>query len=311
MEEAWIGKYSAHVSKDRSWPSYNRPPASSWKTWQKWVTKALLSRGRHLKHPLGSWLFWDDLWQWYASREGQLYSLLDGIWYSHKQISKRNGRPLFEKDAQVCDPPLQPLRTTVYFKGDRIVVTGSDVINVAPMFRPHSFKEYMSNLSELAWCTYSLEAACDGKKLVKALITGTSATGMAVSDGSYKDTYGTAAWTIGTEDEENLLSGRAVCPGDPEDQSSYRSELTGLYAILAITHQLCEYYNVEEGYIEIGCDGQSALQTALEHEPFLSKDLPDYDLIGAIYSLRKSSRISWSFKHEKGHQDDHSTELDT
>jgi thiamine phosphate synthase YjbQ (UPF0047 family) len=118
-------------------------------------------------------------------------------------------------------------------------------------------------------------------------------------------------WTIGTEDEENLLSGRAVCPGGPEDQSSYRSELTGLYAILAITHQLCKYYNVEEGYIEIGCNGQSALQTALEHEPFLSKDLPDYDLIGAIYSLRKSSRISWSFKHVKGHQDDHSTELDT
>jgi len=122
-EEAWIGKYSAHASKDRSWPSYNRPPASSWKTWQKWVNKAFLSRGRHLKHPLGSWLHWDDLWQWYASREGQLHSLLDGIWYSHEQISKRNGRPLFKKDAQVCDPPFQPLYTTVYFKGDRIVVT--------------------------------------------------------------------------------------------------------------------------------------------------------------------------------------------
>jgi hypothetical protein len=109
--------------------------------------------------------------------------------------------------------------------------------------------EYMTTISELAWCTYSLEAACDGKKLVEALMTGTSAIVMAVSDGSYKDTYGSAAWTIGTEDKENLLSGRAVCPGGPEDQSSYRSELTGLYAILAVTHQLYEYYNVEEGYI--------------------------------------------------------------
>jgi hypothetical protein len=51
----------------------------------------------------------------------------------------------------------------------------------------------MTNLSEMAWCTYSLEAACDRKKLVEALTTGTSATVMAVSDGSYKDTYWTAA----------------------------------------------------------------------------------------------------------------------
>jgi hypothetical protein len=117
-EEAWTGKYSAHVSKDQSWPAYNRPSASSWKTWQKWVTKAFLSRGHRLKHPLGSWLHWDERRQWYTSREGQLHSLLDRIWYSHELILKCNGRSLFKKDAQVCDTISQPLRTTVYFKGD-------------------------------------------------------------------------------------------------------------------------------------------------------------------------------------------------
>jgi hypothetical protein len=32
--------------------------------------------------------------------------------------------------------------------------------------------------------------------------------------------------------------------------------------------------------------------------------------VGAIYTLRRASKIVWSFRHIKGHQDDHSTDLD-
>jgi hypothetical protein len=64
------------------------------------------------------------------------------------------------------------------------------------------------------------------------------------------------------------------------------------------------------GSIEIGCDGKSALQTALEYEPILSDDLPDFDILGAIYYLRTQSRINWSFRHVKGHQDQQGIDLD-
>ncbi len=101
-----------------------------------------------------------------------------------------------------------------------------------------------------------------------------------------------------------------VCPGDANTHSSYQSELTGLYVILAITNHLCNYYNINEGSIEIGCDGLSALQSAFDHGLYLSSDMPDYDLIGAIYHLRKSSKISWSYRHVKGHQDDVISDLD-
>lgn len=132
---------------------------------------------------------------------------------------------------------------------------------------------------------------------------------IAVSDGSFKDTFGTAAWTIGTEQDGQLIAGRAVCPGGSEHQSSYRSELAGLYVILAMTHQLCLYHRIEAGQIEIGCDGLSALQTALESFPSLSTDVPDYDLLGAIFHLRRLSKITWSYRHVKGHQDDQSSDL--
>jgi hypothetical protein len=133
---------------------------------------------------------------------------------------------------------------------------------------------------------------------------------MAVSDGSYKDLFGTAAWTIGTDDTEHIISGRAICPGGPEAQSAYRSELTGLYSILAILHQVCLYFDVPEGNVQIGCDGLSALQNAFEKGPLLSTDYPDYDLLGAIYHLRKISKVTWTHRHIRGHQDDHSEDLD-
>jgi hypothetical protein len=149
-----------------------------------------------------------------------------------------------------------------------------------------------------------------GLELLEALQTGLSASVIAVSNGSFKETYGTAAWTIGTEDQCDIISGKAICPGGAQDQSAYRSELTGLYAILAVVNQLCIFYEVQEGHVEIGCDGSSAFRMALAQDPILTFNPPDYDIIGAIYSLRIQSKVTWTLHHMKGHQDDISDELD-
>jgi len=52
--------------------------------------------------------------------------------------------------------------------------------------------------------------------------------------------------------------------------------------ILVVVNQLCIFYEVQEGNEEIGCDGSSALRTALARDPILTSDPPDYDIIGAI-----------------------------
>jgi hypothetical protein len=308
-EDAWAGQYLHNPLKDQAWPQYKRPPASHWRIWQHWVSKAFLSRGRRLRHPLGTWLTWDEHWPWYISQEGDLYSLQGGKWYSHSRIIRCNRLPVFHKEAQECTTPADPFRATVYFKGERIICTGSDKITPSYSLQPVSFQDHLY-ASDLSWCLYSLELKNDGKDLADAIVSGSDVSIIAVSDGSFKDTFGTAAWTIGTETEEHLIAGKAICPGGPDHQSSYRSELTGLYAILAITNQMCLYFDIKEGHIEIGCDGQSALQTAFEYEPILSADLPDFDILGAIYYLRKQSRITWSFRHVKGHQDEQGIDLD-
>jgi hypothetical protein len=146
--------------------------------------------------------------------------------------------------------------------------------------------------------------------IASAIQSGLQGSIMAVSDGLFKDCHGTAAWTIGTPDHSQFISGQVVCPGSTNDHSSYRSELTGLYVILSITNQLCDYYGITEGSIEIGCDGLSALQTSFDHEPYLTSDVSNYDMIGAIYHMRKISKVTWTYRHVKGHQDDNGLDLD-
>jgi len=72
-------------------------------------------------------------------------------------------------------------------------------------------------------------------KLLESLREGST---MAISDGSYKDAFGTAAWTIGDPDTVSLISGRAICPGEATDHDSYRSELACIYSIMAETNFL-------------------------------------------------------------------------
>jgi hypothetical protein len=169
-----------------------------------------------------------------------------------------------------------------------------------------TFFEFLKAKTGLDWCTDDLVVAPDCTELV----LGTKAGLTAISDGSFKNTWGTAAWTIGITEHKQYISGQVVCPGGADAHSSYRSELTGLYVILAIMNHFCEYYQIEEGSIEIGCDGLSALQTSFDQGLNLLSDIPDYDLIGAIYHMRKTSKVLWSYHHVKGHQDDEGSDLD-
>ncbi len=66
---------------------------------------------------------------------------------------------------------------------------------------------------------------------------------------------------------------------------------------------LCQYYNITQGSIEIGCDGKAALVKVFGNNP-INLDDPNFDLLSAIQKLKHSSQIHWTFRHIKGHQDD-------
>jgi hypothetical protein len=195
---------------------------------------------------------------------------------------------MFEHISEACDKPLPALPATVYNKRSRIVCTGYHTIILVEPTPLVSFKECLLLQNTISWCLYKLQVSQDIRLMIDAIKEGLA---IAVSDGSYKDKFGTAAWTIGTAEQPGYISGRATCPGAEGDHSSYRSELSGIHSIMVVIQRLCTYFEVTEGQVELSCIGQSALQSAFEKGTAIVTDATDYDLVTAILSMRRVSTI--------------------
>jgi hypothetical protein len=130
-------------------------------------------------------------------------------------------------------------------------------------------------------------------------------TAIAVSDGSFKDTYGTAAWVLEGDSSDGRIVGRVIAPGNDVDHSAYRSELSGILAVMIMVKHICEHHKIKEGAVELACDGLSAIDKAFSYVSLLHIDEPDFDLIAAIKHQWRYSPILWKVRHVRGHQDKH------
>jgi len=90
-----------------------------------------------------------------------------------------------------------------------------------------------------------------------------------------------AAWVYyHNETNKTLGSGQLVTPGYPEDQSSYRRELSGLYGIAATITEMASFHDLSGGSITVTCDGESALHRCFK--PWASNPLAKhFDIIQA------------------------------
>jgi hypothetical protein len=189
-------------------------------------------------------------------------------------VIRRNRLPTFEHISEACEEPSPAFPATVYDKGSRIICTGHhSILSVDPIPQV-SFKEFLLSQKTISLCLYKLQVSQDIGLLVGAINEGLA---IVVSDGSYKDKFGTVAWTIGTVEQTGYISGRATCPGAEGNHSSYRSRLSGIYSIMVVMQRLCTYFEVPEGQVELSCDGQSALQSAFEKGVTIVTGVTDYD----------------------------------
>jgi hypothetical protein len=124
----------------------------------------------------------------------------------------------------------------------------------------------------------------------------------AVSDGSSKDGFGSAAWIIVFFD--GVLSAGFKVPGNPEDQDSYRSEMSGLHAIVSIIRSATRIFHLSKVHAHIACDGESALKRAFYNSrPSGFRD-SHWDLLTLLQQQVKGMpqlRLEWH--HVAGHQD--------
>ena len=106
------------------------------------------------------------------------------------------------------------------------------------------------------------------------------------------------------------FAGSCITPSQPSDQSTYHSELTGIFGIITIMDAVCQYHGIGMGWIEMACDGLSALEQATIDSNIVNPKYPQFDLVLTIYKAIHHSPLVWTFCHVKGHQDDWDIELD-
>jgi len=149
--------------------------------------------------------------------------------------------------------------------------------------------------------TWKLEVETIGKEqaVVEAITQGTA---LAVSDGSFKEGRGAAAWTIEGRMANNKITGACLVPGTAEDHSAFRSELMGILGVLLTAHHILMDYSQVQGTLQVCCDGKSALSLAASDYPILITE-PHADLLSAIRKVRDGLKCRIVFKHVRGHQD--------
>jgi hypothetical protein len=75
------------------------------------------------------------------------------------------------------------------------------------------------------------------------------------------------------------LTGQLLVPGQPADQSAFRSELAGLYTMITLVNSLVDYYEVRNGTVELACDGIQALEYVFDTKKSITAASNSYDLI--------------------------------
>ena len=145
-----------------------------------------------------------------------------------------------------------------------------------------------------------------GETIAKGIRDGTA---RAVSDGSFNSVApigpsGTPSLNISASDENtDGLEAVKWVPGTIIDQSAYRSELAGVYGILAWLPIIVQQFDIEAGGIMIALDGESILTQSKGNWP-LTISQPCFDMLQDIRARIDLLPIKITWKLVEGHQDE-------
>jgi hypothetical protein len=151
------------------------------------------------------------------------------------------------------------------------------------------------------WAIQCFDSSNDGLRIAQAIRTGTAVT---LSDGSFKDGFGTVALILEAEDPAHNIVTVNVVPGNTQAQGSYRSELAGIFGQIIFINLICQIHGITQGAITSRCDGKGALTKVFSDDDEADTNDSQFDLLSATRSALKASPITWHFHHVKGHQDE-------
>ena len=327
----WLGQKDIFRSRNIGWPEQGNPSKRDWATWRRILSVCLCKDDkRNLTHTLGRWnekIAESTLkrWRWFWDDESkELYEKHIGTWRKYRKLRnttyRTRGSGVTFKNHIISNPvDIKRLkRTSVHKMQGGIRTTGVHCDNLYTDDEEEYNNEWTSttklkylikDLKKERWAAREVMMTESIDDIIRSVKEGNS---IGVSDGSFQLKFGTACWIIENAKGTERIIGLIDVPASSDDHDAYRSELAGLYGILRISILLEKIGNIENGSIEVGCDGKSALEQALtKDKDEVSCNQSHFDIISSIHDIREKSKITYIPKHIKGHQDDDSeAELD-
>ena len=295
------------------WPDQPAPPKSWWNTWRKSLQLCFLTTDKTLHTTLGRWLPSDlqENWDWFLSIDGKhLWSQpVRGTWISFPKTSLRSQRARrFQTNGTRVQhgPAVSSIqRTTVVHNRNSIdAQPGSQFLPRTPSVPPVTlralFAYFLREEPDAHWIasTITISPSIDG--LMDDFVMGKA---IGVSDGSFFASTDTGAmeWTIENSDRTEFIRAGGIIPGHL--QSTYRSELGGLYGLTLGFYALWRIRPTSSNVL-IACDGIGALKKSLASEPArLTTNCLHFDFISSIMKYWTLMEQKQFPVHVRGHMD--------
>ena len=269
--------------------------------------RSILMRTYQLQHPASPLKFklgkWSDvgrsLWKWfYLEESNRVYHRIDNrfdvytIYLTSNRKSSRLNRATYILSSTSATLPLHAKEASIYSNHNSNLVhlqsyykqvnstryTAEDIAQTSDS-RLGTIEYYFEQLlpPHLRWVLHHNIIPADlgyalAKQLKKTAV-------LCIADGSFKEHYGTAAFILDANHENNSWLGVVPCYGDPSFHDAYRSEITGLLAIVSILLVICKHHNIEDGIVHIGCDNDSALARCLDEDWACKCPTENWDVI--------------------------------
>jgi hypothetical protein len=321
LEEFFRGIIPTHHRSEFLWP--RSPPAlppNHWALWKRALLQSFMNPARphhlFLRRHLGSWTNEAPNWPWfYSPSHDRLFhrEYATDPWSEFSRIGRNRRRELFLR----IDMVSPQLPHDVLLASVQSVRLTAQLLAVATRAPPscedtlptrRSFTDTLTHLPiSDRWAIAEHSHPDDGYSFAQALRDHAA---IAVSDGSFKDFRGTSAALLTSfEDDSPCIYAVNHVPGEPQQQSSYRSELAGIGCILTLLQAICSSHSITTGGVTIGLDGLQALKASSGRWP-LHPAKPDFDMLSVIRHKLQVLPITVSWRWIEGHQDDRHDTLD-
>ena len=299
----WHGQQLQHTLHRRVWPDQPCPTTSAWTLFRKMLRTIFLTSEHGVfatAITVNGWV--RRHWKWfYCEKTLRLYEATShntGVVRTGANTSsrrtRRNPYMFWKHSIEQGSIPNSAIPVTVY--------ENHGFIHIEKYTKIHN---YVSHSIHTRWSDYhSVKLNVHRETMDQAFLQGDL---VLVSDGSYKEGVGSAAWILAsTRTYKTFASGQCPTTGPPTAQDSHRSELFGILGgLLFLKRYLSKFRFQAKHPILVGLDNTSAMHYVFDHNryPVVKSYFPDFDTIMSARSLLHPM-IQYNYVHIEGHQDE-------